>query len=61
MPRRYNLAHLILSSVVVLVLTPLMVCVDAQARIAFSSKRDGNWEIYVMDADGKNLTSPIIA
>ena len=55
MPRRYNLAHLILSSVVVLVLTPLMVCVDAQARIAFSSKRDGNWEIYVMDADGKNL------
>ena len=54
MPRRYNLAHLILASVVVLVLTPLMVCVDAQARIAFSSKRDGNWEIYVMDADGAN-------
>ena len=55
MPRRYNLAHLILASVVVLVLTPLMVCVDAQARIAFSSKRDGNWEIYVMDDDGGNL------
>ena len=41
MHRRYNLAHLILASVVVLGLTPLMVCVDAQARIAFSSERDG--------------------
>jgi Tol biopolymer transport system component len=24
------------------------------SRIAFSSKRDGNWQIYVMDADGSN-------
>ena len=24
------------------------------ARIVFSSKRDGNWEIYVMDSDGEN-------
>ena len=54
MPRRYNLAHFILAGVVVLGLTPLMVCVDAQARIAFMSDRDGNWEIYVMDIDGKN-------
>ena len=58
MPRRYNLAHLILASVVVLGLTLLMVCVDAQARIAFVSNRDNdrdhNIEIYVMDADGKN-------
>ena len=23
-------------------------------QIAFSSVRDGNWEIYVMDADGQN-------
>ena len=23
-------------------------------KIAFSSKRDGNWEIYVMDASGQN-------
>ena len=23
-------------------------------KIAFSSKRDGNWEIYVMDANGQN-------
>ena len=54
MQRRYSLAHLILASVVALGLTPLMVCVDAQARIAFSSEREGNPEIYVMDADGKN-------
>ncbi|MDE0040479.1 MAG: hypothetical protein OXT74_00435 [Candidatus Poribacteria bacterium] len=24
-------------------------------RIAFSSKRDGNWEIYIMDTEGGNL------
>ena len=54
MHRRYAHAHLILASVIALVLTPLMVCVDAQAQIAFSSERDGDFEIYVMDADGKN-------
>ena len=54
MQRRYNLAHFILAGVVVLGLTSLIVDVDAQARIAFSSERDGNWEIYVMDADGGN-------
>ena len=54
MDRRYNLAHLILAIVIVLVLTPVMVCVDAQAQITFVSQRDGNPEIYVMDADGSN-------
>ena len=54
MHRRYNLTHFILASVVVLVLTLLMVCVDAQAQIAFVSDREGNLEIYVMDADGGN-------
>lgn len=54
MQRRYNLTHLILACVAVLNLTPLIVCVDAQARIAFMSDRDLHWEIYVMDADGKN-------
>ena len=54
MQRRYNLTHFILASVVALGLTPLMICVDAQAQIAFSSERDGNPEIYVMDADGGN-------
>ena len=53
MHRRYNLAHLILAVVVVLGLMLLTVDVDAQAQIAFSSDRDGNSEIYVMDADGK--------
>ena len=51
---RDNLAHLSLASVIVLVLTPLMAVVDAQAQIAFSSEREGNPEIYVMDTDGKN-------
>ena len=54
MRRRYTIAHLILASVVALGLTPLIVEVDAQAQIVFSSNRDGNPEIYVMDADGKN-------
>ena len=54
MYRRYNLAHPILASVVTLGLTSLIVCVDAQARIAFMSDRDWHWEIYVMDNDGGN-------
>ena len=55
MQQRFNLTHFILAIVGVLGLTLLMVCVDAQAQIIFSSHRDGNWEIYVMDADGGNL------
>ena len=51
---RYNLARMILASVIVLSLTSLMVVVGAQAQIAFVSDRDRNDEIYVMDADGKN-------
>ncbi len=54
MQRRYNLARMILASAVVLGLTLLMVCVDAQAQIVFASDRNGNMEIYVMDIDGKN-------
>ena len=54
MQRRYSLAHFILAGVIVLGLAPPMVCVDAQAQIAFVSARDGNRQIYVMDADGKN-------
>ena len=54
MHRRGNFTHLVLASVIALGLMPLMVAVDAQAQIAFVSYRDGNPEIYVMDADGKN-------
>ena len=54
MQRRYNLTHLILVVVIVLGLTLLMVCVEAHARIAFASDRDGNFEIYVMDNHGGN-------
>ena len=58
MQRRYKLAHFILASVIVLVLTPMMVVVGAQARIAFTSDRDGNKEIYLMDDDGKKPAKP---
>ena len=54
MQRGNNLAHLILAGVIALVLAQLMVYVDAQAQIAFTSRRDGNSEIYVMEADGGN-------
>ena len=67
MQRTYNLTHFILASVIVSLLTPLIVCVNAQARIAFESDRDGHiinnsiaYEIYVMAADGgnqRNLTN----
>ena len=51
MQRRYNLIHFLLASVLVLGLTSLMVAVEAQAQIAFSSNRHGNWDIYVINAN----------
>ena len=54
MHRRNSLAYFILSGIVALVLTPLMVSAAPQTKIAFASDRDGNFEIYVMDADGRN-------
>ena len=54
MRRSNSLGHLILGVVVALSLTPLMIVVDAQGQIAFTSNRDGNFEIYVTDADGDN-------
>ena len=50
MRRGYNL----LASLTALVLTPVLVDAAPPAQIAFSSDRDGNFEIYVMDADRKN-------
>ena len=54
MQRRYSLVHLILCGVVGLGLMLLTPDVEVQARIAFSSDREGNSEIYVMDNDGGN-------
>ena len=55
MYRRHSFTRMILTIVVALSLTPLIIVVDAQAQIAFSSDRDGDNEIYVMDTDGGNL------
>ena len=54
MKRRYNPAHFILVSVIALGLTSLVVGVDTQAQIVFTSEKNDNVDIYVMDADGKN-------
>ena len=51
---RCSIGHLIRASAVALMLVPLIIPVDAQGQIAFHSKRDGNFEIYVMAADGGN-------
>ena len=55
MQRKDKFTYMILAGIIVFGLTLLMVCVDAQGQIAFTSGRDGNAEIYVMDADGGNL------
>ncbi len=54
MQRRHNLAHSILAITVTVMLTLLIVSVEVQARIAFTSNRDGNYEIYIMDINGGN-------
>ena len=51
---RSTFAYFILARVVAAGLTPLTVDAAPQAQIAFTSERDGNREIYVMDADGRN-------
>ncbi len=51
MQQKFSLAYFVCA----LGLTTMMVGVDAQAKIAFVSDRDGHsWEIYVMDDDGGN-------
>ena len=54
MQRRYTLAYFVLVMVVFFGLAALMVGVDAQAQIAFISRKNDNSDIYVMDADGEN-------
>jgi Tol biopolymer transport system component len=43
---------LILSGVVLLINVPAQA--PEQAQITFQSDRDGNWEIYAIDTDGRN-------
>ena len=39
-----------------LVVLQVALACGEQSRIAFTSHRDGNWEIYVMNADGSGQT-----
>ena len=60
MQRRYNRGYFVLVMVVFFGLAALMVGVDAQAQIAFISRKNNNADIYVMDANGgnpRNLTN----
>ncbi len=41
---------------VALLLTVSAVVLAEQLAIAFISSRDGDWEIFVMDSDGRNQT-----
>lgn len=54
MQRKHGLTSSIFVTVCILNVTLLTRDVDAHAQIAFTSTRDGNPEIYVMDADGEN-------
>ena len=55
MQRKHGLTSSIFVTVCILNVTLLTRDVDAHAQIAFTSIRDGNPEIYVMDADGSNV------
>ena len=53
-----KLVYIVLSCVLMLSGAVILINIQAQApeqaQIAFYSKRDGNLEVYVMDADGRN-------
>ena len=54
---RHNRASRLIASLLVLALVALAViaCAEQNARISFISDRDGNEEIYVMNADGSDV------
>ena len=55
MQPRYSLIYVILVRFLFLGLAMFMASVQVRAQIALTSYRDGNTEIYVMDANGWNL------
>jgi Tol biopolymer transport system component len=54
MQLRYGLLYSIPVRILILGLALFIAGVQAHAQIAFTSRRDGNYEIYVMDANGRN-------
>ena len=57
--QRHNRASRLIASLVVLALVVALTtiaCSEPDARIVFISDRDGNDEIYVMNADGSDVT-----
>ena len=56
-PLNYRLTKWLLVVGLLATVLVLSTCGRAQVKIAFYSDRDGNYEIYVMDADGSNPTN----
>ena len=55
MKERHRLIAALLSLALILALAAIA-CSEPNARIAFISDRDGNEELYVMNADGSDVT-----
>ena len=51
----HSIAYFILSRVLIFGLISTVPSFQAHAQITFTSERDGNKEIYVMDSDGRNI------
>src|SRR2546423_6005089 len=52
----FSLSRFVVGAVCILVVGLPTMPTTAGVRIAFASHRDGNWEIYAMDVDGRRQT-----